>query len=163
MSNLAGEGVSLGASYRHVLSKRFELTGSTSFIFFHSKHYPAYTPVGIPVSLDYKVNMLPLLVGASFHPFNGRFTKKLFLSGKVGGQWIFYKSDDLEVQQSTYYTSKELDFSYSYEVGIDLTVFQLLFASTFVVSRNDNLVNKINYFNITANIRVWKGFARSSK
>ncbi len=156
LSNITGNGLLFGVSYHHKVGEKFKLLGSSSFILFESKHYPDNLPVGTPISWDYKVNMLPLLFGASFHPFNGRFTRNLFVSGKAGGQWIFFKSDNIGFQESVYYVSKELDFSYSYEFGLDLKGFYIAIANIRIASRGNTLIKSTGYLAIMANIRLLK-------
>ncbi len=154
LSNIAGDGISIGSKYSHQLGQRFRLIGSVSYTSFQSEHYPSSVPAGVPPSVDYKVKMLPLLFGVSFHPFNGKFSKKLFISGKAGGQWIFFNLDQIDFQESVHYKSKELDFSYGYEGGMDLNVFQFVIANTFVSPRNPGIVQKVSYLTIALNFKI---------
>lgn len=153
---LAETGVTIGVNYEHKLGHWFKARLSTAYVHFGSKHYPPYSPVGLPVSVDFKTSMLPFQIGIKFFPFPKFLAGKLFIGGKLGVQAIFFESHSITNFESIFYKSKELDFSYVPSVGIDLNGACFEFEQQFIASNGNQRIKSVSYANFKLSVKIFK-------
>jgi hypothetical protein len=149
LARIAEIGPTIGINYDRKLGTRFKASVNTYFTHFGDVSDQSGAS-------GYKMSGLPIMGGIKFFPLSGNFLSKLFVSGKVGGQFTFYKSYTYSIQESINYSSKELDFSYSPGLGVDFKWAYIEYDQLFVVNPNNHqLVRSMSYSNFRISVYVF--------
>ncbi len=161
LAQIAGTGPSFGFNYERKLGVRFKARASTCFTHFGDVSYPSSSPTPSTV---YKMSTLPVQVGLKFYPFMKNFWAKIFISGQLGGQFTFYKSNSYGIQESIYYSSQALDFSYMPSIGLDLNGVCFEYEKQFVVNPHGNqLVQRVSYSNFRFSVKIFRKYFDTNK
>lgn len=157
LKNLAGTGLTLGLNCEYRLSDKFKARVSSAFVYFSTKHYGALgIPKGRPLTLDYKTSMLPVQLGIKFFPFSKFLGGKLFISGRLGIQAIFFESNSIGYLESVLYQSKELDFSYVPSIGFDFKNVCFEYEQQFIASRGDEFLKSVTYTSFKLSVKIFR-------
>lgn len=157
LKNLAGTGLTLGINCEYRLSDKFKARVSSAFVYFATKHYGSPgVPKGRPPTLDYKTSMLPVQLGIKFFPFSKFLGGKLFISGRLGIQTIFFESNSFGYLESVLYQSRELDFSYVPSIGFDLKNVCFEYEQQFIASRGNEFLKSVSYTSFKLSVKVFR-------
>jgi hypothetical protein len=155
LARIANIGPTIGLNYDHKLGTRFKVSVNAYFTHFGDVSDPSGAS-------GHKMSGLPIMGGIKFFPLSGKFLSKLFVSGKVGGQFTFYKSYTYSIQESINYSSKELDFNYSPGLGVDFKWAYIEYDQLFLVNPNNHqLVKSVSYSNFRISVYVFRNYLKN--